>query len=302
MSGTIDWEPGDALIFAQVVEEGSFTAAARLLDMPKSTVSRRVSRLEEQLGLQLLRRTTRQLNLTDAGQAFYEETTRAAEAFLAAEQAATNVLDEPRGRLRITAPAELGTETFGVLLEFSKAHQMLHLDIELSNRYVDMVEQGYDVALRGGKPPTGTLTGRRLSGGDAFIVASPSYLKRRGVPKRSRDLANHDCILFPSWSQGGTWSLTGKRGKVQVPVEGRLTINNLDGVRRAASAGCGLALIPASHCQKEVNRGELVRVLPGLCRNVGGLYVVYPRTRFVRAKVRVFVDYLLAAFSDQPDA
>ena len=298
MSGTIDWDPGDALIFAQVVDEGSFTAAARSLDMPKSTVSRRVSRLEEDLGLQLLRRTTRQLSLTDAGRAFYEEAARAAEAFMAAEQAATNVLDEPRGRLRITAPAELGTQTFGVLLEFSKTHPMLHLDIELSNRYVDMVEQGYDVALRGGKPPTGTLTGRRLRGGDAIIVASPSYLKRAGVPKRSRDLASHDCILFPGWSQGGTWNLTGPRGKIQVPVEGRLTVNNLDGVRRAALAGCGLALMPEGHCQNETENGNLVRVLPGFSRNVGGLYVVYPRTRFVRAKVRVFVDYLLAAFAE----
>ncbi len=292
----MDWEPGDALIFAQVVEEGSFTAAARVLDLPKSTVSRRVSRLEQQLGLQLLRRTTRQLNLTDAGRAFYEEAARAAEAFRAAEQAATSVLDEPRGRLRITAPAELGTQTFGILLAFSQAYPALHLDIDLSNTYVNLVEQGYDVALRGGKPPSGSLTGRELLGGDICIMASPDYLKRKGVPKRSRDLAQHDCILFPSWTSGGTWTLTGTRGKVQVPVNGRLTINNLDGVRRAALAGCGLALIPQAHCQGEAQRGELVRVLPGLKRMAGGLYVVYPRTRFMRAKLRVFVDYLTQAF------
>ncbi|MCL4134894.1 UNVERIFIED_CONTAM: hypothetical protein GTU68_001313 [Idotea baltica] len=267
--------------------------------MPKSTVSRRVSRLEEQLGLQLLRRTTRKLNLTDAGRAFYEQAARAAEAFHAAEQAATSVLDEPRGRLRVTAPAELGTRTFGILLEFSKAHPSLHLDIDLNNKYVDLVEQGYDVALRGGKPPTGSLAGRLLVGGDIGIMASPKYLKRRGTPKRSRDVAQHDCILFPGWVSGGTWSLEGSRGNVQIPVNGRLTINNLDGVRRAALAGCGLALIPEGHCDAEVQRGDLVRVLPGLKRAAGGLYVVYPRTRFMRAKVRVFVDYLHQAFASK---
>ncbi|MFT7487577.1 MAG: DNA-binding transcriptional LysR family regulator [Candidatus Paceibacteria bacterium] len=248
--------------------------------------------------MQLLRRTTRQINLTDAGRAFYEEAARAAEAFQAAEQAATSVLDEPRGRLRVTAPAELGTRTFGILLDFSKAYPALHLDIELNNQYADMIEQGFDVALRGGKAPTGTLTGRALVGGDVFIMASPQYLKKNGMPKRSRDLVNHDCILFPSWTSGGTWNLVGQRGKVQIPVNGQLTINNLDGVRRAALAGCGLALIPEGHCQGEVNRGELVRVLPGLRRTSGGLYIVYPRTRFMRAKVRVFVDYLQSAFAD----
>lgn len=299
MSGTIEWEPGDALIFTQVVDEGSFTAAARVLELPKSTVSRRVSRLEGALGLQLLRRTTRQLNLTDAGRAFYHEASRAAEALLAAEQAATSVLDEPRGRLRVTAPAELGTRTFGIMLAFSQAHPALHVEIDLSNHYVDLIEQGYDVALRGGKPPTGSLTGRPLSGGEVYMVASPAYLKKHGTPKRSRDVAQHDCILFPSWVSAGGWNLTSKRGRVHVPVRGRLTINNLEGVRRAALTGCGLALLPEGHSQDDLRTGKLVRVLPGLSRSAGGLYVVYPRTRFQSAKVRAFADYLQAAFAKE---
>ncbi|MFT7664912.1 MAG: DNA-binding transcriptional LysR family regulator [Planctomycetota bacterium] len=299
MSGTIEWEPGDALIFAQVVDEGSFTAAARSLDLPKSTVSRRVSRLEGQLGLQLLRRTTRQLNLTDAGRAFYAEAARAGEALLAAEQAATSVLDEPRGTLRVTAPAELGTRTFGILLAFNRAYPDLHLDLNLSNQYVDLVEQGYDVALRGGRPPEGTLTGRALVASHIHIVASPEYLKRRGTPKRVSDVAKHDCILFPSWVSGSAWSMTGTRGKVRVPVNGRLTINNLDGVRHAAIEGCGLALLPSGHCETDLEQGALVRVLPGYNRASSGVWIVYPRTRFMSAKVRAFVDYLQAAFENK---
>ncbi|MFT7670115.1 MAG: DNA-binding transcriptional LysR family regulator [Planctomycetota bacterium] len=297
MIGTIKWEPGDALVFAQVVDEGSFTAASKVLDLPKSTVSRRVSRLEGQLGLQLLRRTTRQLSLTDAGRAFYEEVARAAEALVAAEQAATSVLDEPRGTLRVTAPAELGTRTFGILLAFKRAYPDLHLDLDLSNHYVDLVEQGFDVALRGGRAPQGTLTGRALVSGDIHMVASPEYLKRRGTPKRASDVAKHDCILFPSWVSACAWQMTGTRGKVRVPVNGRLTVNNLDGVRRAAIEGCGLALLPSGHCEADLQEGALVRVLPGLCRAAGGVWAVYPRTRFMSAKVRVFVEFLQVAFA-----
>jgi DNA-binding transcriptional LysR family regulator len=298
MSGTIEWEPGDALVFAQVVDEGSFTAAARVLKLPKSTVSRRVSRLEAALGIQLLRRTTRQLNLTDAGRAFYEQAARAAEALVAAEQAATSVLDEPRGRLRVTAPVELGTRTFSVVLAFSQAHPALHVEIDLNNHYVDLIEQGYDVALRGGKPPTGSLTGRPLVGGNVHIIASPAYLKKRGIPKRPQDVVKHDCILFPGWVTGGGWNLTNQRGRVHVPVQGRLTINNLEGVRRAALSGCGLAMLPEGHCEADIKRGKLVRVLPNLHRTAGGLYVVYPRTRFLSAKVRAFADFLQLAYAE----
>lgn len=299
MSGTIEWEAQDALIFTQVVDEGSFTAAARVLDLPKSTVSRRVSRLEGALGLQLLRRTTRQLSLTDAGRAFHAEASRAVEALQAAEEAANCVLAEPRGRLRVTAPAELGTRTFGILLRFSQTYPELHLDLDLSNNFVDLVGQGYDVALRGGRPPEGSLTGKRLVGGDIHLVASPDYLKRRGTPRRVTDMSKHDCILFPGWVKAGAWAMEGARGRVSVPAQGHLTINNLDGVRRAALEGCGIALMPEGHCEDDVQIGKLVRVLPGLHRAVGGMWVVYPRARFMSAKVRAFVDFLQEAFAER---
>ncbi|MHC4390098.1 MAG: LysR family transcriptional regulator [Planctomycetota bacterium] len=298
MNRTIDWSPEDALIFTRVVEEESFTAAARAVDMPKSTVSRRVSRLEEQLGVQLLRRTTRHLSLTDAGHAFYTRAVTAMEALAAAECAATETVDEPRGRLRVTAPAELGTRLFGAILRFSTAHPQVQLELDLTNRYVDLIEEGYDVALRGGRAPEGALSGRSLGTGEVHLVASSVYLDERGTPRRLRDLAKHDCVLFPRWVDNGAWTLFGTRGEVRVPVSGRLTITNLEAVRLAALEGHGLTLLPQSHCEADLRAGSLRRVLAGYCARSAGLWIVYSRTRFLSAKIRAFVDFVRAEFSD----
>lgn len=292
MSGTIEWGAEDALIFARVVEAESFTAAARELDLPKSTVSRRVSRLEERLGVQLLRRTTRRLDLTDAGRAFHDRVALAADALEAAEMAATATLDEPRCRLRVTAPVELGTRTFQAILGFSAAHPDVQVDLDLSNRYVNLVEEGVDVALRGGRPPEGSLTGRPLGLGSIHVVASPAYLREHGTPRRARDLERHACVLFPGWVHQSCWRLTGDRGEQAVPVRGRLTVNNLEAVRLAALQGFGLALLPDGHCEEDVQGGALRRVLPRLSMESGGLWIVYSRTRFLTAKVRAFVDHM----------
>ena len=295
--GTIDWNAEDALIFGQVVAAGSFTAAARVLDLPKSTVSRRVSRLEEGLGVQLLRRTTRRLDLTDAGRAFSSRVAEAADSLKAAELAATSMLDEPRGRLRVTAPVELGTRTFNAMLAFGQAYPELQLDLELSNRYVNLIEEGFDVALRGGRPPEGSLTGRPLGGStDLRMVASPDYLERNGTPQRARDFARHECILFPAWTSNSSWSLSGPRGKTVIPVKGRLTINNLDAIRVAALRGLGIALLPDGHCEGDLQEGTLMHVLPTLSMPTSGLWVVYSRTRFLSAKVRAFADFMCGEF------
>ena len=187
-----------------------------------------------------------------------------------------------------------------MLLGFSQAFPDVHLDLELTNRYVNLVEEGYDVALRGGRKPEGSLTGRPLGIAEIHVVASPAYLERRGTPRGSRDVAKHDCILFPSWVSGSAWTLTGPRGKTTVPVQGRLTINNLEGVRLAALRGLGLTLLPQSHCELDVREGTLRRVRPGLCMSSGGLWVVYSRTRFLSAKVRAFADYMQAELSGGP--
>ena len=297
MSGTISWEPGDALIFTRVVEDGSFTAAAAALDLPKSTVSRRVSRLESQLGLQLMRRTTRRLDLTDAGTAFYAQASRGVEALIEAEQAATAVLSEPRGRLRVTAPAEPGTKTFEALLDFGRAYSEVELELDLSNSFVDLIEHGYDVALRGGQAPTGVLDGRSLRSDDAVLVASPGYLEANGTPESPGDLLEHEAVLFSRWTHDSTWELTTPRGTSKVPVRGRLTVNNLEAVRTAVLRHFGIGLLPGGHCEDLLREGALVQVLPDHHRPLGGVWLVYPRTRFLSAKVRAFADFMIAAFA-----
>ncbi|MEM7249719.1 MAG: LysR family transcriptional regulator, partial [Acidobacteriota bacterium] len=290
---TIDWNPEDALILSRVVLEGSFTAAARALDLPKSTVSRRVSRLEEELGIELLQRTTRRLSLTDAGRVFHERALTAFEELRAAEHAATSTLDEPQGRLRVTAPVEFDTRAFEAMLSFSARYPAVHLDLDLTNRYVNVIDEGYDAALRGGVEPEGPLMGRSLGPVEIIVVASPGYLKQRGAPRRGRDVVTHETILFPSWVRDSAWHLVGRRGEVRVPVRGRLTVNNLEAVRLAALAGVGLALLPRGHCAGELESGALQQVLPQLGLRGSGLWVVHPRTRHQSAKVRAFVEHLV---------
>ena len=302
MSGTIQWEPGDALIFARVVDDGSFTAAAGALGLPKSTVSRRVSRLEAALGLQLLRRTTRRLDLTDAGRAFYTQAVQAADALVEAEQAATAVLSEPRGLLRLTAPVELGQATYGMILAFGRAHPEVQLDLHLSNGYVDLIESGIDAALRGGQPPTGVLTGRQLTDDEAILVASPDYLATHGVPEQVGELEQHELVLFPRWVQNGSIELHTERGTVQAPARGRLTVNNLEAARIATLAGHGIALLLKRQCEADLTSGTLVRVLPDHGLPLGGLWIVYPRTRFLSARVRALADFLVDAFEAHADS
>ena len=297
MSGTVEWEPGDALLLVRVVEDGSFTAAARSLELPKSTVSRRVARLEAQLGLQLLRRTTRSLDLTEAGRAFYAQAALAVEALVEAGQAAASVLSEPHGRLRVSAPAELGTRNFSALLEFARAYPGIELDLDLTNRFVDLIEEGVHAALRGGAAPAGALDGCLLNQEQAILVASPSYLRAHGRPRRASELSKHDCVLFPGWVHDSAWRLESARGPTEVPVRARLRVNNLEAVQSAALDGVGVALLPASNCTDALREGTLQRLLPSLHMPMGGLWLVYPRTRFLSAKLRAFAQFMQDAFA-----
>lgn len=292
------WNPEDAVILARVVDCGSFTRAAQFLELPKSTVSRRVSRLEAHLGVQLLVRTTRRLDLTDAGHAFYLRASRAVEALEDAGRVASSMLDVPRGRLRVTAPAELSSRMFKASLGFSRAYPEVHMDLDLSNRYVNLVEEGYDVAIRGGARPEGALSGRLVADAEVGVYASPDYLNARGRPRRIQDLATHDCVLFSSWSTQSQWTLEGPQGERTAQVKGRLTLNNLEAVRLAALEGLGLALLFKDSCEDDLQEGRIERVLPKYGRSNGRLWVTYPRTRFLSPKVRAFVEFLESAHAD----
>lgn len=279
-------------VFVKVVEAESFTGAADLMGMPKSTVSRYVSKLEDRLGVRLLNRTTRQLRPTDVGQAYYSRCVRIIADLEEAERAITSMQEVPTGPLRVTAPLTFGYLFLGELLSrFMKKYPDVQVCMALTDRKVNLIEEGFDVAIRGGVLEDSSLIARKLGGTERVICASPSYLDARGVPKTPDDLRQHDCLMhsLQPTSGGGTWRLAGG----PVSVNGPMVVNNIDVLRQAACAGHGLLLAPRFMVEEDLSRGALVSVMEAHVSQEGGLYILYPHARHLSAKVRAFVDFVV---------
>ena len=284
----------EVLVFTRVVQAGSFTAAARKLTLPKSTVSRRVTSLEKRLGVRLLQRTTRRLRLTDVGREYYARVSRVVDDLEEADNVVRASQDRPLGTLRITAPVDLGLEYLSRLInEFTALYPEVNVSLFLTQRKVDLVGEGFDLALRAGQMTDSTLISKKISGSPARLWASPGYLAARGTPTTPEDLADHDCVLFGSELRG-KWRLVDGKHEVEVPVAGRIAANDLLFVRRAAEAGAGIALIPLIPSADPVS-DRLVPVLEryrsNQSRNVG-LFVVYPSAKHLSPKARVFIDFV----------
>jgi len=274
--------------FTKVVEEGSFTAAARALGLPKSTVSRHVAALEDRLGVRLLHRTTRTLRPTEAGESYYDRARQILADVDDAEQEVTELQSNPRGRLRVTAGVSFGAAYLGdIVSTFSKKYPDVEVEINLTDRYVDLIGEGFDVAIRAGRLDDSSLIAKRLGSARQLICGSPDYLKRRGTPRVVDDLREHSCIRFGLSRHGSAWPL--KSGSV--PVSGRLTIDNGELMLACAVNGLGLAMLPVFICGREVAAGRLVPVLEDEMLQSGGVYAVYPHSRNLSAKVRAFVDH-----------
>ena len=291
----MDRDLNDVLIFTKVVESGSFTAAARGLGLPNSTVSRRVARLEANLGLRLLQRTTRKLNLTEAGQLYYD---RSAQAFAGLEEA-EHILAEtqstPRGRVRITAPVEHSI-LMRLVTPFLEAYPEVRVDLELTNRHVNLVHEGFDVAIHAGQLADSSVVAYRLMDSPFQLVASPSYLDQHGEPLSIQDLSDHDCIVFGGSSSNTTWQLPGPAGTVKVPIRSRVAVNHFQGVRDAALAGLGIALLPSMVGGEDLRAGRLRVVLDGISPPPVPVWVLYPARQYLAPAVRVFVDFVKANF------
>lgn len=284
-------------LFVKVVESAGFTAAARSLGVPKSTVSRQVARLEDRLGVRLLHRTTRALRPTEAGQAYYERCARILADLSEAEQAVSRAQVIPRGPLKITAPLTFGYLFMGDLVAgFLRAYPEVVLDLSLSDRKVDLIEEGYDVAIRAGTLDDSSLVARRLGPATMMVVASPDYLARRGTPLHPQDLKDHDCLRYEQGSLA-SWRFA---GDVLVSVDGPLVSNNGDILRSAAVAGLGLTYAPRFIVGAEVRSGKLVGVLGDHVQSLGGIWAIYPANRHLSAKVRAFVDYAVGWLGDVP--
>ncbi|MDP3232821.1 MAG: LysR family transcriptional regulator [Myxococcales bacterium] len=279
--------------FVAVVEHRSFRAAARSLGVPKSTVSRRVALLEEQLGVQLLQRTTRTVSLTDVGDAFHQRCSQALGTISDAAREVRQSEASPKGVLRVTAPITFAEHFLGdIVTEFLSENPDVRVTLDLTDRYVDLVAEGYDVALRAGPLADSTLKARLLGSNPLVMVASPKYLSRYGAPKTPADLLEHDCILYSNTERGAKWPLLVKRKVTPCPVRARVAVNSFMLARDLAAAGLGIARMPGGFSAALEAEGTLKRVLTEFEVPPSPLHAVFPPGPHLAPRVRAFVDLL----------
>lgn len=287
-------------IFVEVVNQGSFSGAAISLQVSKSHVSKQIGLLEDRLGVRLLNRTTRQMSLTNDGQAFYERCQRIMRELEEAEAAVTSHHEEPHGVLKISVPMTFGVRWLSPQISsFIAAHAALELDLDFSDRRVDIIEEGFDVVLRIGTLADSSFYARQVAPSQRFLVASPTYIAARGRPTRPEDLSTHDCLLYAYQTGGASWRLGQKRDHI-VAVDGRVRANNGEALRDAACSGLGIALLPDFIVYKDLDEGRLVTCLESYNEPAMGIWALYPHARHLTAKVRAFIDFMVATFESPP--
>jgi DNA-binding transcriptional LysR family regulator len=293
----------DIAVFVRVVERGSFTLAADDLRLSRAVVSKYLSRLEERLGARLLNRTTRRLSLTEAGAALFEASRGAIERIEEAEAAVAQFQAAPRGRLRVSAPMSFGILHLGpAIADFSREFPGVTLDIRLDDRFVNLVEEGIDVAVRIGVLTDSSLVARKLGTTRAVACASPAYLAEHGEPQSPEELAAHDCLIYSYLANSNVWRFLSREGReIPVAVSGTLRINNGIVLAEAALAGRGVLVTPSFYVAPMLRDGRLKRVLTEYRLPELGIYAVYPQKEHVPPKVRVFIDYLAARFGRKPE-
>jgi DNA-binding transcriptional LysR family regulator len=286
----------DVSVFVHVADGGGFTAAAKALGVPKSTVSRALVRLERKLGVRLVQRTSRSVALTDAGRTYYD---RVRGAVASVSDASADVVDmgaEPRGTIRITAPADVGQALLaGVVASFSAKYPKVVFEVSLVSRVVDLVTEGFDLAIRASPLRDSSLIARKLGDSRLGLFASPEYLEERGTPTKVADLAGHDFVAFSSLGLGSTLPLTGPDGEVRVEVHGSIAADDLLFIQRVVAAGAGIGLVPLyfSACASEEKLAGLRRILPEWTLRGAGISIVAPSARQEPRRVKLFREALL---------
>ena len=285
-----------------MIESGSFSKAADRLGVSKSAVSMQVAKLEDRLGARLLNRTTRQLSLTEVGARLFERAQRIIEEAEAAEAEAGSMQTHPTGTLRITTGVSFGQDHLACMLpDFLSQYPTLSVDLVLNDRFVDLVEEGYDIAIRVGSLPDSAMRARRLAGARVLTVASPEYLERAGTPEHPRDLTEHDCLGYAYLGTGWVWRFGARDTVVDVRIEPRLQSNNGSALLAAACGGLGVVMLPTFIMSERLRDGSVVPILPGFEPDPIGVYAVYPPGRPVAAKVRAFIDYLVRRLEGEPE-
>jgi DNA-binding transcriptional LysR family regulator len=290
-------------IFSRVAALGSFSAVARALGMSPTMVTKHVASLEQRLGTRLLHRTTRRLTLTEAGRRYLDAVERILAELEEAEAAASADHIEVRGTLRVNVPVSFGIREIAPLLpDFAASHPTLAVELGLNDRVVDLIEEGWDLAVRIGRLAESTLMARKLAPCRTAVCAAPAYLKRHGRPRSVDDLANHNCLGYTLSQTVGAdrWSF-GVEGTVVVPVSGSLRTSNGDALVAAAVAGLGLVYQPTFLVGAELRSGRLVSItLDQPTVDLPGIFAVYPPGRQPPAKVRAFIDFLVQHFGPAP--
>jgi DNA-binding transcriptional LysR family regulator len=288
----------DIPVFVRVVETNSFSRAADSLGLQRSSVSRSIARLESELGVRLVQRTTRHLGLTDAGQSFYARVTGALAGFDEAAATVRELGSEPRGSIRMTAPTGAGALGLAdAITSFARQYPSITVAVEMTGRVVDLVSEGYDIALRAGRLADSSLIAKKVATSDMVLLASPAYLKRRGRPRSLGDLAQHDCVLFRARSGKTSWTLQAGDHEETVDVHGPVNSDEIDFVLRAALAGAGIAALPPQLAREHVVREQLELVLPDYHQGAAELHVVLPSAAFVPARVTLLRDHLVNELS-----
>ncbi|HXH01735.1 MAG TPA: LysR substrate-binding domain-containing protein [Candidatus Competibacteraceae bacterium] len=293
----------DMLLFAEIVEQGSLTAVAQSRDSSRSLVSKRLKGLEQHLGVRLLNRTTRTLSLTEPGELLYRHSRRLRELMESAEAQISSLGQTPRGRLKLTVPVSLGERSLARLLaDFLGRYPEIQVDLNLDERFVDLVEAGYDLAIRIGQLEDSSLIARRLGRTRLLVCAAPEYLQRHGVPRQPGDLARHNCLTYRHpLERSDMWTFQVEDDTVAVKVSSNLRSDNGSALLQAALAGLGLVYLPTFIVGPELRAGRLVAVLEPYCRQSMGIYAVYPSGSRLPAKTQVFLDYLASHFAAVQD-
>jgi DNA-binding transcriptional LysR family regulator len=285
----------DIAIFVRVAQQGSFSRAAQALGMPVSTVSRRVSALEDELGVTLLQRSTRKLSLTAQGRAYLDQCSEPLNELQDAERALTQAQREPEGLLRLSVPVILGQAPFFAFLSaFMRAHQGIRVDLQISNAFVDLIGENIDVAIRYGDLHDSSLVARPIGTSVRHVVATPGYLEGRKLPQAPADLASHACVMINARNNEAEWVLLKGRRSARVRVSGPMASHDFNSVSAFVYAGHGIGFLPSAYCDGQVARGELVRLLPAWSSPVIPVHAVYPTRRFTPRRLQVFLEALAA--------
>jgi DNA-binding transcriptional LysR family regulator len=280
--------------FTRVVAAGGFAAAAREMGVTRSAVNKLVINLENELGVQLLHRSTRQVSPTETGLAFYQRCVAILADLEEAEQSVVQLHAEPRGKLRVNAPMSFGTLHLApAIANFLIRYPEVQVQLTLSDRFIDPIEEGFDITVRIAQPQqTASLVVHELAPVQRVLCASPAYLKQHGIPTQPTDLRHHSCLHYGHFTTENQWTLMGAEGEQTVVVQGVLCSNNGEVLRDAAQGGLGIALLPTFIIQKDLYQGRLQMVLPDFSPPELRIYVLYPINRHLSTKTRLLVDFL----------